>query len=641
MKQCTARAALLALALAMPAAAQESAPPAQQSRPQGTPPAVMLGARIEALRQGIDIRPTVVIVSNSADYARLIGNWSLQQRFPVLIDDGSDRAREDIARFVRAFKPSTVVRWSAPEDALPLPAEPEARRGTLEQVFRASWGAASPEQLAEVWEQTQFDPPGVVVASPDDPAWTAAIALAAGRGQPFVWVGNTPRRPGEILDANALERLESELTKGLESLGRSWRALGDDIDAVTLCLNIPSRITVAGDRLALTDRIGRHADESRWAWCGLIFGDEARAAYGAMCALFLDPSSAMLFDGYSRSFAPPYALERAAELLSKAGWKAELSAAPRGGLDDWRARTRFGLTADLVLVNSSGMSNWFDLTPGRARSSDVPSLNAPAVVHFIHSFSAEWVDDPATIAGRWIANGAHAYYGSVSEPYLAAFIPGPAVAGRLLARAPFGAAVRQDGGKPWKLNVIGDPLLTMGQPLPRHAEALVLDGAQPVEDAMKQALTDRRFGAAAADLVLLGRDEDAVRVAQAALARDKAPNHELARLVFPAAVRRRDTALAIDLYAAMNRTDRLRPVYADLFWQVARAELAASNDERLGPLLRDAVRDASMVEDAAALAPFLVRTKGAPAARSLIAALIDRAPNDETRARLVEESRKY
>lgn len=634
MKQCTARAALLALAALLPQSGASAQP---------APAPVLLGARVEGLRQGIEVAPTVVIVSSAADFARLIGNWSLQQRFPILIDDGTDRAREDIARFVRAFKPRTVVRWSAPVDAEPLPAAAEERKQTLETVLRASWGAASAEQLAEIWKQAQFKPLGLVAASPEDPAWTAALALASGRGQHLVWVTNTARRPGDILDAGDLDTLDRQITEALETLAPEggWRGLGDTIDAVTLCLNIPSRLVVGADRLALTDRIGRHADESRWAWCGLVFGDEARAAYSAMCALFLDLSSAVLFDGYSRSFAPPYALERAAETLNKASWKVELSSAPRGGVDDWRARTRFGLTGDLVLVNSSGMSTWFDLTPGRARASDVPSLNTPVAVHFIHSFSAEAIDNPGTVGGRWIANGAHAYYGSVSEPYLAAFNPGAAVVARLLAGAPWGAAVRQDNGKPWKLNVIGDPLITAGRPLPRAGEPLAVTGADSVEDEMKQALADRRLADAASALILLGRDEDATRLAKATLARDKGAPHDLARTVFPAAVRRRDAALAIDLYAAMSRTDRLKPEHADLFWQVGRAELADSNDPRLGPLLRDAVRDPSMVEDAEALAPFILRTQGAAEVRSFLARLIDDAPNAEVRQKLTEASRKY
>ncbi|HBS28965.1 MAG TPA: hypothetical protein DEB06_05845 [Phycisphaerales bacterium] len=612
-----------------------------------TPPPVLLGARVEGVRRAIKVVPTVVLVRNAADFARIVGGWTLRQRFPVLIDDGTDGAREDIARFVRAFEPRTVIRWSPPDNAPPLPDDPEGRRSTLDEVARLSWGARTPEELAQVWAQTQFRPFGVVVASPRDPAWTAAVALAAGRGQPIVWTDTGPRPPGDVFDEAGLQSLLTTIEAGVEALNPGaggeggWRGLGDGIDSVTLCLNAPSRITVAGDRLALTDRVGRFADDSRWAWCGMIFGDERTAAYRAMCALFLTPRSALLFDGYKRSFAPPYDLQPGADLLTKAGWKVELSAEPRGGLDDWRARGRFGFTADYIHVNSSGLPSWFDLTPGRARPSDVPALNRPAIVHFIHSFSAERIDDPNTVGGRWLANGAYAYFGSVSEPYLAAFLPGPLVTARMLALAPWGAAVRQDQGKLWKVNVFGDPLIVAGAPQPRVEEPLDGSAGASVEDEMRAALGAGRLVEAASALVILGRDEDAVRLAQAAIKQNGSCPPDLARVVIHSAARRRDAPLLIELYASLSRADRLVPEFADLFWQVARAELEDSKDARLGALMRDAVRERTLVEDAAALAPFLLRTSGAGAARAFVGEMIDRAPTPEARAALVEESRKY
>ena len=42
----------------------------------------------------------------------------------------------------------------------------------------------------------------------------------------------------------------------------------------------------------------------------------------------------------------------------------------------------------------------------------------------IHSFSAADPPDPSTIAGRWLANGAFLYFGSMNEPFLDA-VPDP------------------------------------------------------------------------------------------------------------------------------------------------------------------------------------------------------------------------
>lgn len=613
-----------------------------EGRAPPPPPQVLLGARAEALRTNLRVHPTVVIVGSETDYARLIGAWSLSVRFPILIDDGSDRAREDIARFVRAFGPERVVRWAAEAGAPPLPEDIGERQRTLESVVFASWGATDGGSLEGVWAQTHFSPFGVVVASARDHAWTAGVALAAGRGQPIIWTNTTPRPVGGVMSADALAALTMTIETGLESLERpdGWRGLGDGVEAVTLCLNQPSRLRIDGSEVALTDRIGRHGDGARWGWCGMVFGDGPRAAYRAMCALFLTPSSALLFDGYRPGFAPPFELQPAAEILQKAGWKVEMNAPPHGGVEQWRQRTRFALSTDFVHVNSSGMAPWFDLTPGRARASDVPALARPAAVHFIHSFSAQYADDVNTVAGRWLENGAYAYLGSMAEPMLGAFVPARALVTRLLLRAPLGVAVRQDDAALWRLNYFGDPLIVFGPAAPRLEGELDLPGAAPLDEAMGAALREKRLGAAAAGLVMLGRDADAARLARAALD-EGALDAETARVVLPAAHRQRDSALFVSLFAAMEKPDRLRAEHADLLWAVARAEIQSTNDQRLLMHLRETVRAATAEEDAALLAPSLARVFGVGAARSLIAELTESATDERVRQRLVELGRNY
>ena len=80
----------------------------------------------------------------------------------------------------------------------------------------------------------------------------------------------------------------------------------------------------------------------------------------------------------------------------------------------------------------------------------------------IHSFSAADPADPATIAGRWLTQGAFVYYGSVNEPYLLAFRPASVVAELAAAGVPMAAALRQSEvepfGRPWRLIYLGDPL---------------------------------------------------------------------------------------------------------------------------------------------------------------------------------------
>jgi hypothetical protein len=80
----------------------------------------------------------------------------------------------------------------------------------------------------------------------------------------------------------------------------------------------------------------------------------------------------------------------------------------------------------------------------------------------IHSFSAADPTDPATIAGRWLENGAFVYFGSMNEPYLQAFRPPKLVAELVAAELPLSASLRQGEhepyGQPWRLVYLGDPL---------------------------------------------------------------------------------------------------------------------------------------------------------------------------------------
>ncbi len=623
---------------------------AAQKDGQSLPAPMVLGLRAELVRTRLKVRPTVVIVGTPDEYAMMIARWSLAERFPVLIDDGSERAREDIARFVRAFEPLTVVRWSpagVKGEQEKLPSEPGARSAALDSVWRSAWGAAwgarSAEELRTIWAQSRFSPPGVVVASPLDPAWTAAVALAAGHGEPIIWTSTNPESPSGFLSDEALASLDAAILAGIGAVvgAGEWKGLGDTIDAVTLCANLGSRIKVGVDELALTDRIGRMSDGSRYAWCGMIFGDEARSAYAAMCALFLTPANAWIVDGYKPEFAPPYRLEKATEFLDKAGLRVSTNLPPRGGIDDWRERSRFGIGADFVQVNSSGLAWSFDLNPGRGYASDVPPLNRPAVVHFIHSFSAQFIGDRNSVGGRWLENGAYAYAGSMSEPFLGAFLPGSMVTARLLSKAPWGAAVRQDQGKPWKINVFGDPLMTFGARAPRYEEALDLEGARLVEDEMRAALKQRRLARGANLLVMLGRDKDAVRLAQATLAGNpQAMDPDFARAALWPALREREGELFVAIFQRLGDADQRDPMLVDLLWRVARPMLASA-DMALILRLRDSVRMASVVSDAMDLAPAIARTQGTPAARGFLAGLAGQTQDKQAADQLIAASNKY
>src|SRR5439155_24083098 len=109
------------------------------------------------------------------------------------------------------------------------------------------------------------------------------------------------------------------------------------------------------------------------------------------------------------------------------------------------------------------------------------------------------------------------YAGAVHEPYLQAFLPTPAVAGRLIAGAPFAPAVRQEGGPVWKVAVLGDPLYTLMDPVKRTEEP-GLEGAVEVGTDLRELLTAGEFARAMDVLTLTGRDAQAAQLAASVLA---------------------------------------------------------------------------------------------------------------------------
>lgn len=597
-----------------------------------------------------------MIVGAAADYAAQVARWTTLARWPVLIDDGTPAAAEDIARFARAFHPASIVRWRDAH-AEPWPADAEGRQARIEQAAAMPWGARTRIAVRDAWKLLQFDPPGVVVASADDPAWTAALALAAARGQEIIWTSTKPEPVSGVMNPEALAALDRIITRGVETQPWPWRGLGDDIEAVTLCLNLPARIPSPDKELALTDRIGRSEDGARWAWCGMIFGGEAAAAYRAMSAIFLQPRAAWLFDGYTTDFAPPYRLAPVADLFKKAEFDVTANLADRASVQDWRARLRRGVRAGYIHINTAGLPESFVLNPGTGLYSDAPMLIEPALVHFTHSFSAQRADDPFTIAGRFLMNGAFAYVGSVHEPFLGAFQPGEKFASRMFGPCPLGVAARLDGFKAWKINIFGDPLYTLGVPLPRLEEDAAIEGGEPLEDEMRRALTAREYLPAARAMVMLGRDEAAARLARALKKDDeKSLTPALATVLLPAAFRAGDDAAFLDLFEVLSdageragarqlspggRPIREVEVAADWLWQLARATLGETGDERLVNLLRRHCRPTTLAEDADALAPAIRRLYGLEAARSFLAGLAERAPDEHQKNEVRKVSAKY
>lgn len=640
--------------------------PAQPPQAQQLHPGLLLGLRAHSVKLQMSVLPVVVIVPDGPSYVEAIAHWQPRLRYPVLIDNGSLPAREDIARFVRAFKPKSVVRWTAsPEQAAKLSGDAGRRAKAVENAVARAFGADEknpPANLVAFWKSLGLASPGVVVTSMDDHAWPAGLALAAGHGQPIVWYsGAGDAINGEMLQ-HEVEAFEKAIEDGVEATGLSWRVLGDELDAVSLCLNhagkfkaipdpaVAERIPMKpGEACAVTDRIGRHIEGGamsvRWAYAGQIFGDECQSAYRAMCSLFLETTSAWLFDGYppDQGGFSEFDCTKAEQILAGAGLKTTLDDTPRQGRADWRARIATPLNAGLALVNTQGMSNYFDLQPGRGRCGDVPLLQIPAMIHFVHSWSLAYPGGRDSIGGRWIEHGAYCYFGSVHEPFLAAFIPTPAVAFRLvpvnkevISGFAWGAAGRQDNWPVWRVACIGDPLATIGRPAPRVDDGkLALSDVADVEEEMKAAVKAKQFARAIALLTILGRDDQAARVAAAVLKDDGAKfgPDVAAASIFPLARAGRADAL-VGAYTKLDAGTAADGFVQDALWLGTLSELKTTTDRNLLNVLRRNLRPSQTARDALDLSGAWDRNLGKQATLSMLSEVRDNAKDAEQKKEL-------
>jgi hypothetical protein len=446
----------------------------------------------------------VCLVPDVPSFFEAIAAWDQRHFFPILIDEPAWTLP-----FLRAFRPERVVRYAAREDGRTAPLS-RLRSPSSSADRLALWQAAI-DAVARAWSEPSppdgkfppggspprwlgATPPGLVLTAPDSPMLAGAVALAAGRFQPLVrlepsmWTLNDPHDPGrayrfgDVLTLAQAWRFARRLEGRVASVIPHYDQLGDDCDFLTIAGDWPYRYDNDAERgpargiLALDDLIGRelpgepdahglNASRRRWAYAGRLLGDPAASVARAMAALFLQPSSALLWDTYNAE--PPwssYSLVPAADRLSRSSTgsgEVFLRTGTRADLLSWHRTVdplpRFGF----IWINSSGTPRMFAITGGPGRPADVPG-GFPAAVVMIHSFSAADPADPQTIAARWLAQGAFVFYGSVNEPYLLAFRRPQLVAELMAAEVPLAAALRQGElepfGRPWRLIYLGDPL---------------------------------------------------------------------------------------------------------------------------------------------------------------------------------------
>ncbi|HIK12242.1 MAG TPA: hypothetical protein IGS52_18615 [Oscillatoriaceae cyanobacterium M33_DOE_052] len=421
---------------------------------------VQLGLRIAILRANIPTVSRVVLVPDEATFLAAIQQWGLTGRWPILIEDDKYSPL-----FVKRFQPLEVVRL--PSVKTPLPQGEELHQ-LAEKAVAATWQAEDTTTMQKVWEQVGWEPPGVVIAKENDPAMPAAVALAAAWGQPLAFLAGDFGKPNDTLTAAKFAQLRQQVEDLTAKTGYSYEDVGDAIDSVTLVGDIAVKYESPDkkeDILAVTDGLARKANQIRWGAAGWIYGKSERAIYQAMCSIFLDPYSALLYNSYPLKQKPweEYGLREVQRLLAKVGFRVNIIERPQATRQTWRRLTVEGLDFDLIFVNSRGSKSAFAVGDGNASVPEIRPLQAPAAIHFIHSWSATTPDDTDTVAGRWLEHGAYAYVGSVQEPYLAAFVEPQLLTQRLLLGAPFLISARQIDSPPWKITTIGDPLMMVLQ----------------------------------------------------------------------------------------------------------------------------------------------------------------------------------
>lgn len=666
-------AAALAAALAPgPARAQTADAPAR-----ALPPPIVLGARAQAVQRAQRVIPTVVVVADDTSFARAIAGWDGHVRYPVLFDDGTDHAAEQIGRFVRRFGSERVVRFAARDeapadegeggvirldrpDAEPRapgppawPGDPTERAGLITAAWLDALGvadrASTLDEALGIMRAHGYEPAGVVAIDPRDPAWVAGLAIAAARLCPIVYVDF----PGQSVDTAVLPATADELAEAIEgeidALRLPWRDVGDAIDALVLAGDCPARVRAQeGDRranLAMTDRLGRHnasGEGKRWAWAGQVFGSRADAAYRAMCGLFLPVEHAWVFDGYGVGEPwSQYDGTEAARVLEQAGLDTTLYDTPNNGNDDWRLGVARAVETDLALINSMGTSSYFQTNGGYLRAGDAPVFATPAAVHMVHSFALELPGNARAVGGRFLDHGAYAFIGSVHEPYLSAFVPTPIVARRLAAGFPWGAAGRQSGGPVWKIAVVGDPLMTLGERGERTDAALPLEGVASLDEERAGAVRDRDFARAMRALVLTGRDEDAGRLAEALWAKtptDVTP--EIAGPALGAALRTGREALVVSLFERLDEPRRRDPTSVDTLWDAGRTLLARGQGDTALGVMGANLRDGQQANDAAEIARHIASLHGREAALAYLRSARDRMPSASARKTLDRAARE-
>lgn len=421
---------------------------------------------------------TVLLVPNESSFIAAINNWPDDRFYPILIEDAWFAPM-----FIRAYKPKQVVRWS-----LPLTNTTQKNNTSdTDKLIQTNLANTIEKHNQSIQRRdTKIPPPGLVVIDTTSTLRCAGLALALGRNQP-AFISQSPWKHSRIIKSSELamtnQKIMPMMMYWMLPQPDSWCALTLAIDlpyrykfnkiefdklhnSLKKVWNKPNGVPGLQNLFATDDFLGRTPNSTRLAVVGRLTGNPTQSIYQAMCSLFLQPSNILLFDNYSSktNFFGQYKLHHTANILSKTH-NTKLVEKELVLPAMLRKLTRPHSPYDMLWLNSSGGGYYFNLAKqAHGHPDDIP-LNTPASYYVIHSGSAVDPYNPHTIAGRAILGGAFWYFGSMSEPFLMAFMRPTGMAHKTLAQTPLAFTTRQLPHNPiyypWKLFVVGDPLYTI------------------------------------------------------------------------------------------------------------------------------------------------------------------------------------
>ena len=427
----------------------------------------------------------VFIVPDLPTYVYYISLWDADNQFPVFIGES-----KYTQKFLMSYDGARVRKVESVDVG-------NVNKQMVYKALYASWG---PEKLTDIDEEIGKDklrerlkeldrkPMGIVITNLGDMEFPGGLALAAGHkqlldfyqsNQPFNDSVNTGKA---ALKYEEKEKLRVELFTLVRSWGYKFHELGDDIDYITLALDIQPGTFSYNPRqkkltagFSLDDAINRlspdgylrnkegkpYGNSNVYAYLGrLLEADEGMAVYQAMCGLFCPIEKAFYFDlwpeNWSRtcSVALPIIRKKLeVSLYSK-------STTIKATIDSWNSVMRKGNQKyDFIHVSATGKYNEWN----KGTTDDIPDTR-PVVVYFAQSNASRNPKNNETITGRWLRNGAYIVYGAIAEPFASSFNLPKTVAEGIVDDMPFGKAFQQKETLPsafripWKLIYIGDPL---------------------------------------------------------------------------------------------------------------------------------------------------------------------------------------